>query len=82
MSSGLGEWEKGIPCMLHRSWLQACGDGHLGLLGALQSEPSSSGCGGGGVGTVALVYQAHFNLGSLGKSEPGPALCPAGWETS
>ena len=35
MSSGLGEWEKGIPCMLHGSRGSGRGGGHPpGLSGA------------------------------------------------
>lgn len=73
MSSGLGEWEKGIPCMLTGVGRRPGGGCHLGLLsaqrvllpsgGTVQSEPSSSGSGGG---TVTLVYSTHFNLGSQG----------------
>lgn len=58
MSSGLGEWEKGIPCMLHGSQGRRPG-GAIGLApevrdtsrsplwppGPVCGEPSSLGCG-------------------------------------
>lgn len=48
MSSGLGEWEKGIPCMLQGSWQQACWGmppwpPQCPVCPITQSEPSSSG---------------------------------------
>lgn len=60
MSSGLGEWEKGIPRMLHGSqraglmgrsaWpprCSACPATHFWLPGPVSNEPSSPGCGQG-----------------------------------
>lgn len=80
MSSGLEEWEKGIPCMLHGSgsWggRHSGGDG-LGLSSAGRScYPLLAACPcavsplpravGREWGAVALVYSACFNLGSQG----------------
>lgn len=78
MSSGLGEWEKGIPCMLHGSqgarpaggtqlslsaWWRACAAARFLPPGPVQSEPWSLGW---EQGAAALVYSACFNLGSQG----------------
>lgn len=40
MSSGLGEWEKGIPCMLHRSWAA----GLVGAVSLASAVPDVSCC--------------------------------------
>lgn len=78
MSSGLGEWEKGIPCMLHgsqggkpggviilASGGLACPATHFWPPCPVYREPPSQAVG-RAQGAVALVYSARFNLSSQG----------------
>lgn len=74
MSSGSGEWEKGIPCMLPSSQRQAWrGQPAASLVPCLSCCPLRAACPAWkspvpwlGWGAVSLVYSAGFNLGSQG----------------
>lgn len=90
MSSGPGEWEKGIPCMLHRSQRQAWRGRLLGLLSAwpvllptMGSLPRMKGAffPGLGGGQQPLFTALVSTLAHKGKSQ-APLSAPTGCETS
>lgn len=94
MSSGLGEWEKGIPCMLpgnqgaglvgRSAWpprCRACPATHFWPPGPVSNEPSSPGLWAGSGEPWPLFTALVSTLAHKGKSQALPSAL-TGCETS